>query len=136
MGVQLSSDEGTPGRGQPRPRPWQRRAGPSARAPGTRQWPPRRPWRLDAGRGGRAPRRERGSSVVTPWRRLGQQPWWAAATEARAVRVWKTLTAPIYNGHIGLGWAIWAGQPGWAGVLATRPLPGPLGRPPVLFPWS
>jgi hypothetical protein len=48
--------------------------------------PPRRLWRLDAGRGGRAPRRERGSSVVTPWRRLGQQPWWAVATEAGADR--------------------------------------------------
>jgi hypothetical protein len=44
-------------RGRPQPRPWQRQAGPSAHALGTRRRPPRRPWRLGAGRGGRAPRR-------------------------------------------------------------------------------
>jgi hypothetical protein len=46
-----------------------------------------------------------------------------------AVRVWQTLTAPIYIGLCSLCWAAWAGQLGWAGVQAFWPLPGPPGRP-------
>jgi hypothetical protein len=58
-GRRRESGNGEPrcGRGRPQPRPWQRQAGPSARALGTRRRHPRRPWRLGAGRGSRAPQR-------------------------------------------------------------------------------
>jgi hypothetical protein len=39
----------------------------------------------------------------------------------------ETLAAPIIIGVLDPCWAAWAGQPGWAGVQAVRPLPGPPG---------
>jgi|UPI0004DECA2F hypothetical protein len=39
----------------------------------------------------------------------------------------ETLAAPIRKGVLVPCWAAWAGQPGWAGVQAVRPLPGPPG---------
>jgi hypothetical protein len=88
---------------------------PSARSPG------------DSGLGARGPQ---GSARCVAQAAAAGRPVAGGGWLAGAVRVWQTLTAPIYNGLCGLCWAAWAGQPGWAGVQATRPLPGPPGRPP------
>jgi hypothetical protein len=53
-------------------------------------------------------------SLAAAWRPIDGGGWLAGA-----VRVWQTLTAPIYNGLCSLCWAAWAGQLGWAGVQAS-----------------
>ena len=63
----------------------------------------------------------------------GAKPWRRRLNKLGAVRVCNPSCPIQYKALWAPWWAVWAGQPGWAGVQASGPLPGSPGKPPGLF---